>query len=186
MLSYDHNHPLSLSHKMIKIVVCLLLVLQSLTLTENADCGDGRPCVVSHGRSGWLCTEGYDAYPFIHPVSYTAACTGYPMLYLSPSEPVRTDPHLRASLAISEGDRLDLFPQIVLFGKLRKLPEHSEECSRAERALFEAHPSLRGFPKLTNTTYSIYMLVVDQVYLTNKGGMPTLLSLDDYLYVNYE
>ncbi|XP_047947382.1 protein CREG1-like [Salvia hispanica] len=180
-----------------KILMLLVVLLVSTTSFAAAD---DRPDVddvprfarwlVHQGKWGVISTNSPVFVPHGYIASYADAGTGSPYFYLSTLDPVGmvvpTDS--RASLTVTEisfdgcrGQEAQnpSCAKISLSGELLKLPGNSKEGRKAERALFKAHPSFSGFPKM-NGTFAVYKLLVDEIFLVNKMAPPRELTVEEY------
>ncbi|KAG6423095.1 hypothetical protein SASPL_113479 [Salvia splendens] len=166
---------------------CLLLVVVLLSAAGTS----GRPNVDNVPEfARWLVHKGkWGVISFNSPVfvpqgyiaSYADAGTGSPYFYLSTLDPVGmvvpTD--ARGSLTVSEISFDGCGGQEAQNPSCAKISLSSEEGAKAERALFKAHPSFSGFPKM-NRTFAVYKLIVDEIFLVNKMAPSRSLSVEEY------
>ncbi|KAL1561743.1 protein CREG1-like [Salvia divinorum] len=177
------------------------LALALLLLVSTAATLSGRPNVdnvaefarwlVRMGTWGVLSFNSPTFVPKGYVASYTDAGAGSPYFYLSILDPAGAEAQndVRYSLTLSEfffddcGGQDPQSPscaKITLSGQLLMLPGDSVEGAKAERALFKAHPSFLGFPKM-NGTFAVYKLLIDEIFLVNKMAPPRELSVEEYL-----
>ncbi|KAG6423090.1 hypothetical protein SASPL_113474 [Salvia splendens] len=165
---------------------CLLVVvLLSAAGTSSRPNVDNVPefarWLVHKGKWGVISFNSLVFVPQGYIASYADAGTGSPYFYLSTLDPVGmvvpTD--ARASLTVSEISFDGCGGQEAQNPSCAKISLSGEEGLKAERALFKAHPSFSGFPKM-NGTFAVYKLIVDEIFLVNKMAPPRSLSVEEY------